>query len=92
MNTEDDDGSVGRKAQKTPPGAEHHGNGQKEPEGDGIHGMSHDAVQSGIHYLLSLLHLDGAGEVGVLAHDLGIEGIGDEKHRRCEDDRPRGDG
>ena len=77
----DEDGIV-QKAEKGKPGAENHGDGQKQPDGHGVHGVADDTVQARVHHCLPLLHLDGAGQVRILPHDLGVEGVGDQQDHR----------
>ena len=71
-DAQDDEGGVGEKDDKGEKWAEDEGNGEKEQDGGGVHGVADDAVKPGVHQLLAVLYLHCAGEIGVLLHDSGI--------------------
>ena len=52
--------------------------------------MADDAVEACGDDGLSLLHLDGAGQVGVLPHDLGVEAVADQEDHGGGDDHGEG--
>ena len=52
--------------------------------------MADDAVKPRINELLPLLYFNGAGEIGVFPHDLGVQSVGQQKdHACCANDHRR---